>query len=106
MSSTHSVPSISSSVNQNQSMLLKENVFHKSNKTTFKALFKSLQIYRTNFVKSNFNSTKANFNASYSSNTSECAANAENFNNLTIIYIIKEKKQKSNKKKVEFKLLL
>ena len=84
VSGTFSAPSM------NQ-ILSKENIFNKSNKTSVKALFKSLQIFRTSFVKSNVVS-KSSFNSSFGSNVNETN---DPLNNLTIIYLIKEKKQKS-----------
>jgi hypothetical protein len=84
ISGTFSAPSM------NQ-ILSKENIFNKSNKTSVKALFKSLQIFRTSFVKSNV-VAKSSFNSSFGSNINETN---DPLNNLTIIYLIKEKKQKS-----------
>ena len=91
MTSTYSAPSIATSMNQ---ILLKENIFNKSNKTSVKALFKSLQIFRTNFVKSNTNLPKSGLNTSFGS--MQVNETSDPLNNLTIIYLIKEKKQKSN----------
>ena len=78
-------------------VLSKENLSNKSNKTSVKALFKSLQIFRTNFIKSNTNLPKSNLNASFGS-MSINGEISDPLNNLTIIYLIKEKKQKSNLK--------
>lgn len=91
MTGTYSAPSIATSVNQ---ILLKENIFNKSNKTSVKALFKSLQLFRTNFVKSNSNLPfKSGLNTSFGS--MQVNETSDPLNNLTIIYLIKEKKQKS-----------
>ena len=92
LTSTFSTPSMVSSMNQH---LLRENLFNKSNKNSIKALFKSMHIYRTNFVKTTSATTgagKSNLSTGLgSSNSSETDPN----NTLTIIYLIKEKKQKS-----------
>jgi hypothetical protein len=78
LTGTYSAPSINASMIMQHSNLLKESMFTKANKTSVKALFKSLQIYRTNFLKSNL----------------QCTSDIDPLNNLTIIYLIKEKKQK------------
>ena len=68
----------------------------KTNKSSTKALFKSLHIYRSQLIKTTLNNTPLQSSSTFNSNiTSNTNCNNNDSQNLTIIYVIKEKKQKS-----------
>jgi hypothetical protein len=74
----------------------------KTSKSSTKALFKSLHIYRSQLIKTTLNNTSLQSSSMFNSNlnsainmptgSGECQHVSQN---LTIIYVIKEKKQKS-----------
>ena len=91
MSATFSTPAMLSSLNGSVNKETKESEKSKGNKTNVKALFKSLHIYRTSFVK---------LAGQNSTGLSSEGVNEGIQNNLTLMYVIKEKKQKSKNLKL------
>jgi hypothetical protein len=70
--------------------------FPKTTKSSTKALFKSLHIYRSQLIKTTLNNTPLQSSITFNSNISlSTSCNNSESQNLTIIYVIKEKKQKS-----------